>query len=142
MSPGDSSRATRDPTQPNRKENSGYLPESATQSNARDAIAATPAADLVRATIPHEINDAIQTELRIRAGALLKSGTPTDVVREALTDWATKTGIGPGTLPSMAADVIKRRNGAPNGIGKSTQKALQYRQLGRELIEEIHGEQP
>lgn len=97
----------------------GYVTESATESTAQDAIAATPAADLVRRTIPREINAATQTALRITAGSLLKSGTPTDIVEEALRDWSTKTGVGPGVLASMAADVVKRRNGharaAPNG---------------------------
>jgi hypothetical protein len=96
----------------------GYLPESATQSTARDSIAATPAAELVRATIPREINSATQTALRIQAGILLKEHQP-DIVEEALREWASKTGVGPGVLPSLAADVIKRRNGharaAPKG---------------------------
>jgi hypothetical protein len=100
-------------TQPNptQQEISGYVPESATESNARDSIAATPAADLVRATIPSEINSATQTALRHAASTLLHEGAPRDVVYEALHDWATKTGVGPGILPSLAADVVKRRNG-------------------------------
>lgn len=97
-------------TQPNPLSNSGYLPESATESTARDAVAATPAADLVRRAIPREIPSAVQTALRIQAGMLLKEH-PADVVEEALRDWAAKTGVGPGILPSLAADVIKRRNG-------------------------------
>jgi hypothetical protein len=98
-----------DPTRP--ENSSGYVSESATEPNGRGAVAATPAADLVRRTIPREINSPTQTDLRIRAGALLKEGTPADVVEEALREWATKTGVGPGVLPSLAADVIKRRNG-------------------------------
>jgi hypothetical protein len=90
---------------------SSYVTESATESTARDSVAATPAADLVRRTIPREINSATQTALRLAAGTLLKDGTPSEVVEEALREWATKTGIGPGVLPSLAADVIKRRNG-------------------------------
>lgn len=109
-SPRDSLRATRDPTQPI-KELSGYVHESATDSNARDAIAATPAADLVRRAVPRELNSAIQTQLRLSAGRLLHDGTPPDVVEAALAEWVTKTGIGPGVLPSLAADVVKRRNG-------------------------------
>jgi len=100
-------------TQPNptQQENSGYLPESATEGNARDSVAATPAAELVRRTIPREINSSTQTLLRFNAGTLLKTGTPPDVVEEALRDWAGKTGVGPNVLASMAADVVKRRNG-------------------------------
>jgi hypothetical protein len=90
---------------------SGYLPESATESNARDSIAATPAADLVRRTIPSEINSATKTALRHAVSALLHDGTPPDVVEQALCDWGAKTGVGPGVLPSLAADVVKRRNG-------------------------------
>jgi hypothetical protein len=100
------------------KTDSGYVTESATDSNARDARAATPAADLVRRTIPREINSATQTALRLNAGALLNDGTPPDVVEAALTEWAGRTGVGPGVLASLAADVVKRRNGyarAPNG---------------------------
>lgn len=100
---------------PNTKTNTdkelGYVPESSTQSTACDSIAATPAADLVRRTIPTEINSAIQTQLRLSASQLLKTGTPAEVVEEALRDWAAKTGIGPGVLPSLAADVVKRRSG-------------------------------
>ncbi|WP_292975000.1 hypothetical protein [Mycobacterium sp.] len=99
--------------------NSGYVHESATDSTGRGAVAATPAADLVRKIVPSEINSATQTELRIRTGALLNDGTPPDVVEEALRDWVGRTGVGPGVLASMAADVVKRRDGharaAPNG---------------------------
>lgn len=95
-----------------------YVSESATETLGLTSVAATPAADLVRRTIPRDINSAIQTALRIHAGTLLKDNPP-DVVEEALRDWATRTGVGPGVLPSLAADVIKRRNGharaAPNG---------------------------
>lgn len=115
-------------TQPNptQEEISGYVPESATESNARGGIAATPAADLVRRTIPSEINSATQTDLRLRAGALLKSGTTPDVVDEALRDWATKTGVGPAVLASLAADVVKRRNGHARA---PTSKVRSYAEL-------------
>lgn len=100
-------------TQPNptQQEKSGYLPESATDSNARDSVAATPGADLVRRVIPETIPGANRTMLRIKASALLNDGTPADVVEEALQVWLTKTDVGPGILPSLAADVVKRRNG-------------------------------
>lgn len=114
----------------------GYVPESATESTGRDSIAATPAADLVRRTIPREINSATQTALRLNASALLKDGTPSDVVEDALRDWAAKTGVGPNVLASMAADVVKRRNGharaapAANGLTAGEQKVVGWAALG------------
>ena len=112
----------RDPktkTETETKTDIGYVTESATDSTGRGAIAATPAAVLVGRTIPREINSATQTQLRLHAGRLLHDGTPADVVEEALRDWAARTGIGPGVLASLAADVVKRRNGhtreGPNG---------------------------
>lgn len=93
-------------------------PAAAPHGEPLDAISATAAAELVRKTIPREINSATQTALRIQASILLKDNPP-DVVEEALHDWASRTGVGPGVLASMAADVIKRRNGharaAPGG---------------------------
>lgn len=100
----------REPKTKTETEVSTYVSESATETLGLNSVAATPAADLVRRTIPREINSATQTALRIHAGTLLKDNPP-DVVEEALRDWATRTGIGPGVLPSLAADVIKRRNG-------------------------------
>jgi hypothetical protein len=52
--------------------------------------------------------------LRIKAGELVNSGTDPGIVAEALRLWATKTGIGPGLLPSLVSDVIKTR-AAANG---------------------------
>lgn len=93
---------------------STYVPESATDPYGR-GIAATPAADLVRRTIPRNTPAPTQTGLRHAASELLNTGTPADVVEEALRDWAGKTGIGPGVLASLASDVFKRRNGHTNG---------------------------
>lgn len=76
-----------------------------------DARAATPAADLVRKHIPRDIPAATQTGLRLATGELLKTGTPEDVVADALDEWLTRTGIGPSVLHSIAADIVKRRNG-------------------------------
>ncbi|MGV0042049.1 hypothetical protein [Mycobacterium colombiense] len=137
---------SRDP-KPKPEPNSGYLRESATESTARDSIAATPAAELVRRTIPREINSATQTALRLTAGSLLKDGTPFDVIEEALTEWAVRTGVGPGILPSLAADVIKRRNGhartTPNGkLHKMrTLAALAQEERAREQAELTHNAQ-
>lgn len=130
-------------TQPNptQQENSGHQTESATDPTARDSIAATPGADLVRRTIPAELPSATRTMLRISASTLIREGTPADVVEEALRDWAAKTGVGPGILPSLAADVIKRRNGharaAPTGPRHKVRTAaeLAQRERAREQAE-------
>jgi hypothetical protein len=153
MSPGDTltcppgtpsrdARAVSNPTQPIK--NSGYLPESAADPNARDAAAATSGAELVRRTIPSEHPPAVHTTLRLRASELVNTGTPAPIVEAALRLWLTKPNLGPNTLPALVSEVLKTQQprAAPNGVGKSTQKALEYRQLGRELIQEIHGEQP
>lgn len=113
----------------------GYVPESATEPNGRDAAAATPGAELVRRTIPAELPAPVRTMLRISASTLIREGTPPDVVEQALRDWAAKTGVGPGILPSLAADVIKRRNGharaAPvNGLTAGEAKVVGWAQLG------------
>lgn len=86
-------------------------PAAAPHAEPHDSAAATPGAELVRRIIPAELPSAVRTMLRISASTLIREGTPVDVVEEALRDWAAKTGVGPGILPSLAADVIKRRNG-------------------------------
>lgn len=135
MSPGDSRESPGYIPNTQYPKNSGYVPESATESTARDSIAATPAADLVRKTIPPEINSAIQTQLRLNAGVLLKAGESPDVVKEALRDWAAKTGVGPNILASLAADVVKRRNGharlaTVNGMTPGEAKVAGWAELG------------
>lgn len=132
----DSLRATRDPTQPNPKDFSGQLSESATDSNGRGSVAATPGADLVRRIIPNEIPDATRTALRHQASALINNGTPPDVAEQALRDWLAKTGVGPGILPSLAADVVKRRNHsspAMNGVTPGEAKVAGWAQLGTQF---------
>lgn len=116
-----------DPTRP--ENDSGYVPESATDPTAH-GIAATPGADLVRQNIPDGLPSATRTMLRIKASALINEGTPADVVGEALRDWATKTGVGPGVLPSLAADVVKRRGGhtKPSKLRGLAQLAHQERE--------------
>jgi hypothetical protein len=127
---------------------SSYVPESAYVSNATEhgrGIAATPAAYLVGKTIPSEINSAVQTELRIRAGELLHAGSPPDVVEAALTEWAGRTGIGPGVLASLAADVVKRRNGharAPNGPNGSKLRNIAELAAAERARENSQADQP
>jgi hypothetical protein len=106
-----------------------------------DAIAATPGADLVQRIIPKEHPPATRTALRHRASELLNNGTPKATVEAALQLWLTKPTLGPHALPALVSEVIKNRAATnPHGIGKATQKALGYRQLGNELINELHGE--
>jgi hypothetical protein len=106
-----------------------------------DAQSATPAAELVRAVIPSEHPPAVQTALRLRASELLHNGTPADDVTAALRLWLTKKHLGPNSLASLVSEVIKTR-ADPTVNGAATTKALGYRQLGAELIAEIHGDQP
>lgn len=115
--------------------NSGYVPESATEPNGRDAIAATPGADLVRAIIPAEHPDAVKTALRLRASELINRGTPTETVAAALRLWLTKPNLGPNTLPALVSEVIKTANGharaAPvNGLTAGEAKVVGWAQLG------------
>ncbi|WP_051179733.1 hypothetical protein [Nocardia concava] len=65
---------------------------------------------LVRDEIPDEHPHPVRTDLAIRAGALLKSGTPEADVRAALALWLTKPNVGPGVLPSLVSEVVKNRN--------------------------------
>lgn len=130
------------PTQPNPTDNSGHLPESATESNARDSIAATPGAELVRQLVPNEHPDAVRTILRVKATELIRGGTPRETVAHAIELWLTKPALGPNALPSLVSEVLKSRHPTHNGAGKATEKAIGYRQLGQELIDELHGDQP
>jgi hypothetical protein len=130
-SPGDTSgdspedspyaRATRprtNPTQPNPKEDlSGYLPESATDSNGHSGIAATPGAELVNELIPQTHPDAVRSMLRVRASELLREGHPRADVATALELWLTKPSLGPNALASVLSEVLKAR-AAPNGSSK------------------------
>lgn len=94
--------------------------------------AATPAAELVRRALPKNTPKPTQTALRIAAAELLHTGTPDDVVEQALAEWATKTGVGPGILATLAADVIKRRNGH-TANGKPPHKMRALVELTREV---------
>lgn len=125
------------------KTDSGYLGSNTHPSNdaAIEPISATPGADLVRAVIPREHPDAVKTALRQRATELINTGTPPDTVEAALRLWLTKPNVGPNILPALVSEVIKSRH-VNNGVGKPTEKALGYRQLGHELIEELHGDRP
>ena len=113
--PMDSLRATRDPTQPNPTENFGYVPESASLSNARDAQAATPGADLVREIIPSTIPDSERTMLRIKASALLREGSTREEVSDGLQLYLAKPHLGAGALPSLVSEAVRSRTAPANG---------------------------
>lgn len=108
---------------------STYVSKSPPVSNTRDvepfdphgAASATPGADIVMRLVPDELSSATKCGLRLQASALINDGAnPTDV-KAAVELWLTKTGVGPGVLPSLHADVIKTRNGASrNGTAPTT----------------------
>lgn len=137
MSPGDS-RESPGYIPNTHISNSGYVPESATDPNAQRGVAATTGAELLtRATPPGlHVPSPTQTGLRLAASELVNTGTPPDVVIEAIREWFTKTGIGPGVLASLAADVAKRRNGharaapAAGGLTAGEQKVVGWAALG------------
>lgn len=111
---GDTPRDSREspgyiPTTPYPEQISGYVPESASQSTARDSIAATPGADLVRELIPTTIPAAERTMLRIKASALLNAGTSREDVSAALRLYLVKPHLGAGALPALASEVIRSR---------------------------------
>lgn len=121
--PRDASREnSRDVTPPEERreeENSGYPRESATDSNGRGGVAATPGAQLVRELIPPGHPDAVLTVLRVRASELLKQGHPKADVAAALELWLTKPSLGPNALPSLLSEAVKARSGAASGGDKT-----------------------
>ncbi|MBH5146309.1 hypothetical protein [Rhodococcus erythropolis] len=75
---------------------------------------------LVREVIPNEHPQATKTALAIAAGTLIKSGTASDDVKEALALWLSKPKLGPSLLPHLVSDVI--RNRAPTAPGSTPSK--------------------
>lgn len=112
VSPGDSPQDSRFPTQPNPKENSGYLGNAGPDSNA-DEPRSTPVAPdawkLVRSTVPAEHPQAVRTELALQASNLINAGTDAGLVADALGLWLTKN-VHPKTLPSLVSELINTRN--------------------------------
>jgi hypothetical protein len=104
-------------------------------------VAATPAADLVRAVIPREHPPAVQTTLRLRAGELLHAGTPAETVTAALQLWLTKPQLGPNALASLVSEVIKTRDGPTTVNGQPLTgpdaKALAWQALKTPPLEEL-----
>ena len=88
---------------------SGTSTRDETRRGARGPTAAE-AHRLVRSVIGIDFPGAVLTDLAIRSAELLQQYDQ-DTLVEALTEWRQRTGIGPGVLPSLVADVVKRRNG-------------------------------
>lgn len=125
------SRRTPGYTQPNpthEKDFTGQLSESATDSNGRGSVAATPGAALVNELIPRSHPDAVRTQLRIRASELLRAGQPKADVAAALVLWLTKPSLGPNALPSLVSEAVKART-APAG---HTDKTRAFAELAAE----------
>lgn len=115
VSPGDSLHVTRDPTQPI-KRTSGYVESASPDSTGREPRSAPIRPDanrLVAERIPDSHPNAVRTELRLQASALLNEGQPADVVAAALDLWTAKN-VHPKTLPSLVSEVINQR-GKPTG---------------------------
>jgi len=80
---------------------------------------------LVRDEIPAEHPHAIRTDLAIRAGVLLKSGTPEADVRAALGLWLAKPALGPGVLPSLVSEIVRNRSRPPAPVASQGSTADQ-----------------
>lgn len=126
---------SRDVTHPNRteeKRTTGYVESATPDSTEREPRSApvTPIANrLVREIIPAEHPEAVKTELRLQASALLKSGTPEDLVADALRLWLTKN-MHPKTLPSLVSELINGRNRPAGQPVESTRVAPATRKVG------------
>lgn len=105
------------------QKNSTYVPEAAHESDARSDDLPPPderptgppvrpdAAKLVRDHIRRDLPATVLTSLRLSVGEMIVGGTATDVLAEALTRWNSRSGVGPGILPSLVVDVLKERDG-------------------------------
>lgn len=115
-----------------KSKDTGYLTESATDSNNRDSAAATPGAELVREIIPPGHPDAVLTVLRVRASELIKQGHSRADVAATLELWLTKPSLGPNALPSLLSEVIKTRTAAPGRASPSSDKTRAFAELAAE----------
>lgn len=107
----DKSRDVTPPEESREEKNSSYVPLSATDSNGRGSVAATPAADLIREVVPSGHPPATLTALRIQASELLNTGADRADVKAAIQLWCDKPGVGIGRtiLASLTSEVIKSR---------------------------------
>lgn len=108
----------------------GYVPESASLSTARDSIAATPGADLVRELIPNTIPASERTMLRIKASALLREGSSREDVTDGLRLYLAKPHLGAGALPALVSEAIRSRTAPTNG---KTHKIRAFAELAAEV---------
>lgn len=100
---------------------------------------------IVRDAIPAEHPQAVRTDLAIRAGTLLKSGTPEPDVRAALALWLTKPNLGPGVLPSLVSEVVRSRAAPttpPPTEGAATSKVRGWLEVGDQLEAAEHAAIP
>ena len=111
----DMSRDVTAPEESREEQNTSYLSESATDSNGRSGIAATPGAALVREIVPRGHPDAVLSVLRVRASELIRQGHPRADVAAALQLWCDKPSLGPNILPTLLSEVIKTRTATANG---------------------------
>jgi hypothetical protein len=151
MSPGDSSRATRDPTQPNPTENSGYVHPPRHQSNTRDQNGAGKALDRFRETnltarsldayriaeafsssLPTPIEGSLLAGVGVQIDKCLKSNIPPPAIAAGLKAWTASDSWSPTQIPSF----VHKANNRPTN-GKPTAKALGHDQALAELLEEV-----
>lgn len=104
-----------------------------------EPVSATLGGDLVAEAIPTSYPSPERTVLRLKANEMLHTGTSPDDIRGGLRIWLSKPHLGAGALPACVSEHIKLGQRS-NGVSKTTAKALGYRQLGQELINELHGE--
>lgn len=105
---------------------------------------AVSAKHLVQRHIGPEFPAAIRTALAIEVGQMLNSH-PEHVLAEALTEWKTRTGIGPRMLPNLVADIVKGQAN-PNAYGvrspsarlsPRSEKVQGWAEVGRQVQAEI-----
>lgn len=116
VSPGDTQGESPEESwvlpKPTTQRDSGYLESASPDSTAREPRSAPVRPDanrLVAETIPETHPNAVRTELRLQASALLNDGQPPDIVGAALHLWTTKN-VHPKTLPALVSEVINQRN--------------------------------
>lgn len=97
---------------------SGAVEQQARGVSGSHAVGATR---LVQQNIPIDFPSAVRTSLAIQVGELSREYDE-DVLAEALVLWRGKTNVGPGVLPSLVSDVVKRRNGHARAAPRAADK--------------------
>ncbi|WP_052061924.1 hypothetical protein [Rhodococcoides fascians] len=111
----DMSRDVTHPEKRREEENSKESSKNTHLSTAREEQPRGPAIPvdawkLIRDIIPSGHPQSVKTDLALRAGALMSSGTPEGTVRAALELWLTKPNAGTGLLANLVSEVIKTAN--------------------------------